>query len=140
MKTKLEQIEPYTSLAFSETAASPEEVTMTLPLTGNRNDKGTVFGGSIYSAMVLAAWRLCEERSAAEGWQGDIFVKDSSTSFLRPACSDMRVRARLDAPPAATRRGNVAFDASVEARDTDGEVCASMRASFRLLDRERNES
>ena len=54
MTTKLSQIEPYRSLAFSETAASPAEVVMTVPLAGNRNDKGSMFGGSIYSAMVLA--------------------------------------------------------------------------------------
>ena len=140
MKTKLEQIEPYNSLAFSESAASPDEVTMTLPLAGNRNDKGTVFGGSIYSAMVLAAWRLCEERAAAQGWGGDVFVKDSSISYLRPARSDMRVRATLDAPPAATQRGNIAFDASIEAVDADGKVCANMQASFRLLDEKQNDA
>lgn len=136
MTTRLEQIEPYRSLAFSETLASPAEVVMAVPLAGNRNDKGSMFGGSIYSAMVLAAWRLCEECAAADGRDGDIFVKDSSISFLRPVWSDIRVTAILLKPPAETRRGNIAFEARVDAVDGDGHRCASMQGSFRLVDPE----
>lgn len=134
MSTKLGQIEPYRSLAFSETSATSAEVVMAVPLAGNRNDKGSMFGGSIYSAMVLAAWRLCEECAAAEGRDGDIFVKDSSISFLRPVWSDVRVKATLIQPPAETRRGNIAFEATVDAVDEQGQRCASMRGSFRLVD------
>ncbi|MGD8976455.1 MAG: YiiD C-terminal domain-containing protein [Gammaproteobacteria bacterium] len=133
MKTKLEQIEPYRSLAFSETSATPAEVVMAVPLAGNRNDKGSMFGGSIYSAMVLSAWRLCEECATAEGRDGDIFVKDSSISFLRPVWSDVRVNATLIQPPAETRRGNIAFEATVDAVDEQGRRCASMQGSFRLV-------
>ncbi len=133
MKTRLARIEPYRSLAFSETSASPAEVVMAVPLAGNRNDKGSMFGGSIYSAMVLAAWRLCEECAAAEGRDGDIFVKDSSISFLRPVWSDVRVIATLIKAPAETRRGNVAFEATVDAIDDQGRRCASMQGSFRLV-------
>lgn len=134
MTTKLSKIEPYRSLAFSETAASPAEVIMTVPLAGNRNDKGSMFGGSIYSAMVLAAWRLCEERAAADDRGGDIFVKDSSIRFLQPVWSDVRVSAALTEPPAETRRGNVAFEARVEAVDAEGRRCATMQGSFRLVE------
>jgi len=134
MKDKLEQIEPYRSLGFDQTRATATEVVMTLPLAGNRNDKGTVFGGSLYSAMVLAAWRLCEEKASAMGKSGDIFVKDSTIEFLRPGLSNMSVQARLSSTPTTTRRGNIAFDAQVDALDDRNRVCATMTASFRLLD------
>ncbi|MGB5210585.1 MAG: YiiD C-terminal domain-containing protein [Gammaproteobacteria bacterium] len=134
MKHKLEKIEPYKSLGFDQTHASDTEVVMALPLAGNRNDKGTVFGGSLYSAMVLAAWRLCEEKAAAMGKSGDIFVKDSSIEFLRPGLSNMIVCARFFAPPATTRKGNTAFEAQVDALDQEKQLCATMSASFRLVD------
>ena len=104
-----------------------------MPLSGNRNDKGTAFGGSYYSAMVLAGWRLCEETATELGLSGDIFLKDSRVEFLRPGTSDARAVATHLQPPERTKHGNLAFDITAETLDEDGKRCARMQASFRLL-------
>jgi len=133
MAPKLDKVEPYGSLGFRETEASSERVAIEVPLAGNRNDKGTAFGGSLYSAMVLAGWRLCEQTAVAMGLTGDIVVKDSRIDFLRPADADMLAVAVHRQPPSRTKHGNIAFDVSAASSGADGRQCATMHATFRLL-------
>jgi len=133
MAPKLDKIEPYRSLGFRETAATAERVEFEVPLAGNRNDKGTAFGGSLFSAMVLAGWRLCEETAVAMGLSGDIVVKDSRIEFLRPADADVLAVVVHRQPPSRTRHGNIAFDVSGATSGADGRPCATMHATFRLL-------
>lgn len=129
----LEAIEPFVSLGMAEAAAGPDEVALDVPLDGNRNDKGTLFGGSMYSAMLLAGWRLCGLQAARMGDSGDTYVKSSSVEFLRPILSDMRAVARLAGPPYRTPRGNLAFDVDIDALDAGNRLCGRARASFRML-------
>ena len=106
---------------------------MSVPLAGNLNDKGTMFGGSVYSAMVLAGWTLCIEQGQAAGATGDIVVKDSSIAFLRPVAGRLTVTATGRTPPARTPRGNLGFSIEVIARDEAGERCAEFEGNYRLL-------
>ncbi len=129
----LDAIEPFLSLGFSESEAGPDRVVISVPLAGNRNDKGTLFGGSMYSAMLLAGWRLCGLRAELEGKTGDIYVKDSSVQFLRPILSDMKATASLTCPPATTLRGNLAFEVEMTVLDAEGKLCGRGTASYRLL-------
>ena len=129
----LDAIEPFCSLAMREVHCSPDRVAISVPLAGNRNDKGTLFGGSMYSAMVLAGWRLSNLSADQLGRSGDVYVKDSSIEFLRPIRSDMQAVATLGSPPAETRTGNLAFEVMIEAVDEDGVTCGRATASFRLL-------
>ena len=131
----LDAIEPYATLAFSEDHGGPDSVSIRVPLAGNRNDKGTLFGGSMYSGMLLAGWRLCGLHAAENGNSGDIYVKDSAVQFLRPILSDMTAVATLAEPPRTTARGNVAYEIQIEALDTGGKLCGRATASFRLLPR-----
>ncbi len=133
MAPKLEKVEPYRSLGFRETVATAERVEFEVPLAGNRNDKGTAFGGSLFSAMALAGWRLCEKTAASMGISGDIVVKHSRIDFVRPAQADVLAVATHRHPPSRTKHGNLAFDVSAETLDTDGRLCAAMYATFRLL-------
>lgn len=129
----LEEIEPYVSLGFESLEIGTGRVRLAVPLEGNRNDKGTMFGGSIAAAMMLAGWRLCVAWAEAEGLDtGGILVRDQSVRYLRPVTGRLVAEARLASPPAATRRGNLAFDVTVEAGDRDDGRCATMRAAFRL--------
>ena len=130
---RLEQIEPFRTLDFRLDSAAAERVVMSVPLAGNRNDKGTMFGGSVYSAMVLAGWLLCIEQARAQGGEGDIVIKDSSVAFLRPVRGRLTVSAEPRQDPARTRRGNLAFDVTVTARDEDGRRCAEFSGEYRLL-------
>lgn len=131
----LDAIEPFVSLGFSEEHGRPDEVSILVPLTGNRNDKGTLFGGSMFSGMLLAGWRLCGLHAGQTGGSGDIYVKDSAVRFLRPILSDMTAVARLAETPKTTRRGNVAYEVEIEAVDSGGRLCGRATASFRLLPR-----
>ena len=133
MTSFLEQIEPFRSLGFSLDAVDAEQVVISAPLAGNLNDKGTMFGGSVYSAMVLAGWTLCIEQGRAAGATGDIVVKDSSIAFLRPVAGRLTVTAAAKTPPARTPRGNLAFTIEVVATDETGQRCAEFEGSYRLL-------
>ena len=133
MTHKLKLVEPYERLGLRELSASAERVEFEIPLSGNRNDKGTAFGGSYYSAMILAGWRLCEETASELGLSGDIVVKDSHVDFLRPGTSDSTAVATHLKAPAGTRHGNLAFDVTATTLDAEGTLCARMHASFRLL-------
>ena len=102
-------------------------------LAGNRNDKGTMFGGSVYSAMVLAGWLLSIEQGQAAGRSGDIVIKDSSIAFLRPVTGRLIATATPAGAPAETRHGNLAFRIRVVADDEQGERCAEFEGNYRLL-------
>lgn len=130
---QLDKIEPFHSLRFDELESTSERVRIAVPLDGNRNDKGTMFGGSIYSAMVLAGWKLCGEQAAALGLGGDIVIRDSQVSFLRPVHSDLTAIAVTRGAPSRTRHGNYAFDVVVSATDADGSRCATFDGGYRLL-------
>jgi thioesterase domain-containing protein len=129
----LDAIEPFLTLGMKEADAGTEQVIVDIPLVGNRNDKGTLFGGSMYSAMLLAGWRLCTLKAQSMGQGGDIYVKDSDVRFLRPIRSDMKAVARLVKPPYETPRGNLAFDVEVDATDQSGDLCGRAQATFRLV-------
>lgn len=133
MAPKLEMVEPYRSLRLREAEATAERAAFEVPLAGNRNDKGTAFGGSLYSAMVLAGWRLCEKTAAAMGLTGDIVVKDSRIEFLRPAAADVTAVATHAQAPERTKHGNLAFEVTAQTCDADGRPCATMRATYRLI-------
>jgi thioesterase domain-containing protein len=130
---RLDLIEPFCTLDFALDAADAERVVMSVPLAGNRNDKGTMFGGSVYSAMVLAGWTLSIELGKAAGRTGDIVIKDSSIAFLRPVTGRLTVTATAAGAPAQTRRGNLAFRISVVAEDEQGQRCAEFEGNYRLL-------
>jgi thioesterase domain-containing protein len=129
----LEAIEPFVTLRMSESDVGPERVVIDMPLAGNRNDKGTLFGGSMYSAMLLAGWRLSVVSGQEMGKAGDVYVKDSDVRFLRPIRSNMRAVARPIREPYETSRGNLAFDVEVDAIDEAGDLCGRARVTYRML-------
>lgn len=134
---EFEKIEPWHSLGFTKEEASARRVAITVPLDGNRNDKGTMFGGSVYSAMVLAGWRLCGEQASEAGLTGDIVVRDSSVTFLRPVTGDLTALALPLSQPHKTARGNYSFDISVTASDDRGNKCAEFTGGYRLIGKRR---
>jgi thioesterase domain-containing protein len=130
---ELEKIEPFHTLGFRMEQICNERVTISVPLSGNRNDKGTMFAGSVYSAMVLAGWKLCVEQARSSGLCGDIVVRDSGISYLRPIKTDLLVTAIVRDAPRKTLRDNYAFDISVSASNADGKTCAKFNGSYRLV-------
>ena len=65
--------------------------------------------------------------------RGDIVVRDSSVTFLRPVTGGLTAVAVPRSPPKKTPRGNYAFDISVTASDGSGKKCAEFTGGYRLL-------
>jgi thioesterase domain-containing protein len=61
-----------------------EGLTLSAPLGPNRNDKGTAFAGSIYSAAVLAGWGLVTLGLREAGLDASVVVKDAEIRYLVP--------------------------------------------------------
>ena len=68
---------------------------LTAPLAPNVNDKGTAFGGSLYSLLVLAGWGLIHLRLRQEGIAGDAMIHESSVTYSLPVTDDWQVSCSL---------------------------------------------
>ena len=70
-------------------SASPDSVLVALPFEGNNNDKGTLFAGASYSAMVLAGWTLVMERAKASGFHNPwAAIVDAHVHYAKPIRED----------------------------------------------------
>lgn len=70
-------------------------LTLTAPLADNVNDKGTAFGGSLYSVLVLAGWGLLHLKLQEEGIRGDVMIHQCSVTYSRPVTADWQARCQL---------------------------------------------
>ncbi|MBN1141677.1 MAG: YiiD C-terminal domain-containing protein [Deltaproteobacteria bacterium] len=128
----LNRIEPYSSLGLRLEALDSERAVISMPLDGNRNDKGTGFAGSLYSALVLAGWCLTMKTCADRGdgpWEA--MIKGSQVSFLRPVASDCRAVARFDGPPEPKGKGRWKVAVTVAAFDAENRLCAEFHGDYR---------
>ena len=66
------------------------------PLGPNVNDKGSAFGGSLASVMILAGWALATLRLEAAGLEADVYVADSSLRYLAPLEDALHAEAWLE--------------------------------------------
>ncbi len=62
------------------------------PLALNVNDKGTAFGGSLYSLAVLAGWGLLSIKLKEENLAGDVVIHESSINYRLPATGDIEAK------------------------------------------------
>lgn len=67
-------------------------VELLLPLEPNINDKGTAFGGSLSSAMILAGWALARLLIRRAGLRADLVIGRCETRFLAPVAGPFRAR------------------------------------------------
>lgn len=74
---------------------TPEGLSMVLPLQENRNHKGTLFGGSLYSAGALACYGLflmgLRDKAIATN---DIVISEGTMKYIAPVNQDARVEAK----------------------------------------------
>ena len=77
---------------------SENEFAIRAPLAPNRNDKGTGFAGSLYSAMVLAGWCFVSTKLKADGLDAQVAVTSSHVDFLHPVTDDFSAVCRLSDP------------------------------------------
>ncbi len=77
------------TMAISIVDISPLELTMLLPLAPNRNHKGTLFGGSLYSGAALACYGLFLYGLSNNGFStDDIVISKGDISYIKPVKSD----------------------------------------------------
>ncbi len=66
-------------------SASPEKVEVELPFEGNGNDKGTMFAGASFSAVVLAGWTLAMEKAKVSGFENPwAAIVDAHIHYSKP--------------------------------------------------------
>ena len=81
-------------------SASSDAVEVALPFEGNGNDKGTLFAGASYSAMVLAGWTLAMERAKASGFTNPwAAIVDAHVHYAKPIREDSTATAVFDEEP-----------------------------------------
>lgn len=106
---------------------------VTIPFEHNRNDKGSLFAGSIYAGAILAAYRAAERLFAARGLRGDLVAKTASISYLRRIGSDGRAEAASRGEPLCKPNGNHTLSVAAVVSDASGARCAELTAELVLL-------
>jgi len=80
-------------------AADDAGVVLRAPLAANSNDKGTAFGGSLFSLAVLTGWAWMARYLAAHELAADAVIQESTIRYLVPVTGELR--ATLAAPSLA---------------------------------------
>lgn len=129
----LEAIEPLSALGIQLQSASTERVVFDIPLVGNRNDKGTLFAGSQYSALVLAGWYLATQWSAGQGLGDKVAIKDCQVSYPKAALSAVTVTAQFRAAPDQRPSGHWRAQIQVQGVDAEGDLVGELTGDYRIL-------
>jgi len=129
----LDAIEPFAKLDIQLVSRDADDAEFFIPLVGNRNDKGTLFAGSQYSALVLAGWYHASQWAVEHGLPEKVAIKDGQVSYPKPALSDVRVVARFEQEPDRRPSGHWRAMVRVEAFDDSDEVVARLTGDYRVL-------
>jgi len=66
------------------------------PLDVNINDKGSVFGGSGSSLMIIAAWSLIKLNCENVGLNADIVIHKNQTTWNKALYQDLNIQAHFE--------------------------------------------
>ena len=140
LERKLQSMPPVRALQLRIAAFDGDTLTLAAPLAANVNDKGSAFGGSLASAMTLAAWGLATLELQSAGFDAEVYVQDSTLRYLTPLYEDLQVQARLapdqtwrDFVAAFAARGKARATVLADARDAAGNVVTSFEGRFVAL-------
>lgn len=89
-KVLAEKIVPAKAMGIDAVSWRDGCLTLTAPLNANVNDKGTAFGGSIYSLAVLCGWGTVFQVLTDAGIAADIAVYKSECNFMIPSTGEMK--------------------------------------------------
>jgi thioesterase domain-containing protein len=128
-----ERIEPLASLGIEWLDSSDEATRCRIPLAGNRNDKGTFFAGSQYSALVLAGWYHAALWARAQGLGDKVAIKEGSVRYPKAAMTDLTVTARFQQPPDLRPSGHWRARVESVAVDATGDLAAVLISDYRIL-------
>lgn len=116
--------------------AGPDEVVLAAPLGPNINVHGTVFGGSLATLGVLAAWSVLHLRLEAEHVANQLVIHKSEMEYLAPATGRFRARATLEGVDwegfrhLFDRRGKARLGVGAELLSDGGDVVGRFRGEF----------
>lgn len=77
-------------------AASADAVVLEAPLGPNVNVHGTMFGGSLATLGLLAAWSVMHLRLEAEGIANQLVIQRTDMEYLLPVAGCVRASAQID--------------------------------------------
>jgi thioesterase domain-containing protein len=134
----LEEIPLTKAMGLVVEEAGPDLVRLALPLQPNHNHKQTAFGGSLYSAAVLAGWGVLWCALKERGLRAQVVISGSGERFLRAVDADFSSECvvapgGLDlAFKTLERKGlaRVQLDCVVFCK---GEACVAFQGSFALV-------
>ena len=79
---------------------SEERVVVRLPIEGNGNDKGTLFAGAAYSALVIAGWTLVMAKAKASGFHAPwAAIVDATCHYKKAIRTDVLATATFAEEP-----------------------------------------
>lgn len=117
-----------------------QTLTMSAPLDVNINDKGTAFGGSLYSLCLMAGWGLTCLISRELGFQGDLVIAHSEIEFVRPLRGELRAQAHKPSDELLQGfkarfedKGRASLRHQVDVLDDNGELCARYKGKYALV-------
>lgn len=84
------------AMDVSALSVNAGEVVLTAPLDPNINVHGTMFGGSVSTLGLLAAWSVLHLRLEAERLANQLVIHKSSVEYLLPIKGAAQAVARLD--------------------------------------------
>jgi len=90
----LEEIPLARQIGVRVLAYDGRSLVLAAPLAGNSNDKGTAFGGSLYSVAVLAGWGLLALELESRTIDAEIVIHEGRVEYLVPIAGDFIARAR----------------------------------------------
>lgn len=123
------------AMDVSVVSASAEQVVLEAPLDPNINVHGTMFGGSVSTLGLLAAWSVLHLRLEAEGIANQLVIHKTEVEYLLPVKGRVRAAARLDGADWESfrhmleRRGKARLSVVAELL-FDGAVAARLRGEF----------
>jgi thioesterase domain-containing protein len=73
-----------------------KQLRLSAPLSPNVNDKGTAFGGSLYSLAVLCGWSLLHLKLKEAGLPHNVVIQEANVRYLLPVSQDFEASCHID--------------------------------------------
>jgi thioesterase domain-containing protein len=123
------------AMDVSVVSVSADGVVLEAPLDPNINVHGTMFGGSVATLGLLAAWSALHLRLEAEGIANQLVIHRSEVDYLLPVRGSVRATAQVNTADWGSfrqmleRRGKARLSVVAELL-SDGQVAARLTGEF----------
>ncbi len=137
LQTLLDAMPPVAALGVRVARCDAQRVVLEAPLARNVNDKACAFGGSLASLLTLAGWGALESALHARGIAAEVYVADSTLTYLAPLYGDLVAEADVPGPEAVDAllaklaqrgRGGIVLEAVV--RDATGAAVTTLSGRY----------